>query len=124
MDQGGFNCLNWPRREEGKVEGRPGAARIAVAPGRLSGGVRKKKGKGRGEADRQGPDVSVRGEKEKKEEEGRAAAGGYWWTGRPAGPKGREVSFLFFLFFFKLFLNQTFLFKFKPKSFKLFHKIL
>jgi hypothetical protein len=57
--------------------------------------VRKKKGKGRREADRRGPDVSVRGEKEKKEEEGRAAAGGYWWAGRPAGPKGREVSFLF-----------------------------
>jgi hypothetical protein len=47
------------------VEGRPGAARIAAAPGRLSSGEKKKKGKGRGEADRQGPDVSVCGEKEK-----------------------------------------------------------
>jgi hypothetical protein len=60
--RGGFNCLNWPRKEEGKVEGRPGAA----APGRLSSGEKKKKGKGRGEADRRGPVVSVRGKKRKE----------------------------------------------------------
>jgi hypothetical protein len=44
------------------VEGRPGAA----APGRLSSGEKKKKGKGRGEADRRGPVVSVRGKKRKE----------------------------------------------------------
>jgi hypothetical protein len=51
----------------------------------------------------------------------RGKDGGCW----AAGPKGRRVSFsLFFLFFFKLFSNQTFPFKFKPKFFKPFYKIL
>jgi hypothetical protein len=50
-----------------KVEGRPGAARIAAAPGRLGSEVKKKKkGKGRGEADRRGPVVSVCGKKRKE----------------------------------------------------------
>jgi hypothetical protein len=48
------------------VEGRPGAARIAVAPGQLGSEVKKKKGKGRGEADRRGPVVSVCGKKRKE----------------------------------------------------------
>jgi hypothetical protein len=42
-------------------------ARFAAAPGRPDGGVRKKKRKGRGEADRWGRGVSGSREKEKEE---------------------------------------------------------
>jgi hypothetical protein len=105
-----------------------GAARrgedCAAAPGRLGSGVKKKKGKGGGEADRRGPVVSVRGKKRKE----RRVTGrcGRVLVGRQAGwakGKGGKL-FFFFLFFFKLFLNQTLLFKFKPNSFKPFTKIL
>jgi hypothetical protein len=87
------------------VEGRPGAARIAAAPGRLGSEVKKKKGKGRGEADRWGPLVS---EKKTKEKE-RSGAG---WRGEkadgPLGQKGREVSFLFFSFLFQTLSKPNF----------------
>jgi hypothetical protein len=69
-----------------------------------------------------GPSRQREHRKEKEREMAWAGAGRGWWAGRPAGSKGKEVSFVFFLFFFKLFLNQTFLFKFKPNSFKLFLK--
>jgi hypothetical protein len=46
------------------VEGRGGNR--AAAPGRLGSEVEKKKGRGGGEADRWGPGVGVRGEKEKE----------------------------------------------------------
>jgi hypothetical protein len=68
--------------------------------------------------------VSASAGKRKGEAVRWAAAGGF---GGPAGlarPKGGKVIFSFFLFFFKLFLKQTFLFKFKPNSFKLFSRIL
>jgi hypothetical protein len=81
------NCLNWPGREEGKVEGRPGAARIAVAPGRQSSGERKKKGKGRGEADKRGSEVSIRGEKKKKKKK----TGGDRWAAGPPGRRAEKV---------------------------------
>jgi hypothetical protein len=45
-----------------------------------------------------------------------------WWAAGPPGRKGEEVSFLFFIFFFKLFSSQTFKLKFKPNFFKLFTK--
>jgi hypothetical protein len=61
------------------------------------------KGRGRGEADRRGPVVSDR-RKKKRGRRDWAAAGGSWWAGRPAGPKGERDS----LFFFKLFSKQTF----------------
>jgi hypothetical protein len=58
--------------------------------------------------------LSARGKQKKKK------GGGAGWRGEkadgPLGQKGREISFLFF-FFFKLFSNQTFPFKFKPKFF-------
>jgi hypothetical protein len=64
------------------VEGRPSAARIAAAPGRLSSGVRKKKGKGRGEADGWGPLVNERKTKEKERRRcGLARGEGRWAAG-------------------------------------------
>jgi hypothetical protein len=97
------------------VEGRPGAARIAAAPGRLSSGERKKKGKGRGEADRRGPVVSVYGKKKKKKETGRCGRGlmGHW----AAGLDRRGGFLCVFFYFFKLFSNHTFKFKFRSKLF-------
>jgi hypothetical protein len=50
----------------------------------------------------------------------RAAAGRRRWAAGPLGPKGKKVSFVF-SFSFPI---QTFPFKFKPKFFKPFHKIL
>jgi hypothetical protein len=52
------------RREGREVAGRDGNR--AAAPGRLGSEVEKKKGRGGGKADRRGPVVSVRGEKEKE----------------------------------------------------------
>jgi hypothetical protein len=81
--------------------------------------VRKKKGKGRGEADRWGH-LSARGKQKKKK------GGGAGWRGEkadgPLGQKGREVSFLSFSFS-NSFQIKLFPFKFKPKSFKPFYKI-
>jgi hypothetical protein len=48
--------------------------------------------------------------------------GRVWWGGRPGWAEWWEGKLFFFLFFFILFLKQTFLFKFKPNSFKLFLK--
>jgi hypothetical protein len=73
-----------------------------VALGWAKQGKRKKKGRGRGEADRRGPVVSSTRKRKRKRRDW-AAAGGSWWAGRPAGPKGKKVSFLLFLFFSKLF---------------------
>jgi hypothetical protein len=89
------------------VEGRPGTARIAAAPGRLGSEVKKKKkGKGRGEADRWGPLVSEKKTKEKERS-------GVGWRGEkadgPLGQKGREVSFLFFFLFSNSFQIKLFL---------------
>jgi hypothetical protein len=106
------------RRE--KRRRRPGAARFAAAPDRAGQGKRKKKGKGKGEADRWGPHVSERKTKRKRKEAVWAGAGRRLMGRWAVGLKGGKVSFFFF--FFKLFLNQTFLFKFKPNSFKLFLK--
>jgi hypothetical protein len=65
---GEFNCLNWQRREEGKVGG--GVARRgedhATASGRLGNGEKKKKGKGKGRLTG-GAQVSASAEKKKKE---------------------------------------------------------
>jgi hypothetical protein len=87
------------------VVGRPGAARIAAAPGRLSSGVRKKKGKGR-ERLTGGAHLSARG-KQKKKKGGRAG-----WRGEkadgPLGQKGREVNFLFFSFLFQTLFKSNF----------------
>jgi hypothetical protein len=85
--------LACPERK-GRWRGWPGAARIEVAPSRAEQGKRKKKGRGRGEADRRGPVISGR----RKKKRGRrhwAAAGGSWWAGRPAGPKGETDSLCF-----------------------------
>jgi hypothetical protein len=63
------------------------------------------------------------GIKERKEEGGGPLREGV------DGPLGRRAEkgkgkFLSFVFFFKLFSNQTFPFKFKPKFFKPFYKFL
>jgi hypothetical protein len=100
----------------------PGAARFAVAPGRRG---EEKERKGRGEAGGWSPHVSEKKQKEKE----RGSAG---WRGEEVnGPLGRRAErrkgkflFFLFLFFFKLLLKQSFPFKFKPNSFKLFTKIL
>jgi hypothetical protein len=85
------------------VEGRPGAARFVAAPGRLSSGVRKKKGKEMGG----GAHLSARGNQKKKK------GGGVGWRGEkadgPLGQKGREVSFLFFFLFSNSFQIKLFL---------------
>jgi hypothetical protein len=90
------------------------------AAGSAGSEVGKKKGRGEGEADRQGPGVGVCKEKEK--EAVRWAAAG--WFGGPAGragPKGKKGLFSFFSFLlFQTPFETTFLFKFKPNSFKLF----
>jgi hypothetical protein len=114
--------LACPERK-GRWRGRPGAARIAAAPGQAEQrGGRRKEG-GEGEADQWDPIVS---ERERKEKEG----GGVGWRGEglmgrwAAGPKRRggfPVVFFFF-FFFKLFSNQSFKFKFNQISFKFFTK--
>jgi hypothetical protein len=84
-----------------------------VAPGQLGSEVKKKKGRGRGEADRRGPVVSVCGKKEKRRRRRRAAARKGCWASRPAGPKGKEGKFSFFSFSFsnsfqiKLFLLNS-----------------
>jgi hypothetical protein len=71
------------RGEKGRGGGgAAGAARIAAAPGRLGSGVKKKKRKGRGEADRWGPLVSERKTKEKEKGRcGLARGEGRWATG-------------------------------------------
>jgi hypothetical protein len=91
--------LACPERK-GRWRGRPGAARIAAAPGRAEQrGGRRKEG-GEGEADQWDPIVS---ERERKEKEG----GGVGWRGEglmgrwAAGPKRRggfPVVFFFFSF--------------------------
>jgi hypothetical protein len=106
------------KEEEGRW---PGAAGIAAArsPGEAERG--KEEGRRRGGADRRGRRVS--GE-EKREREGRGVGRcgegevGCW----AARPKGKEVSFFFL--FSKPFPILTFPFKFKPKFFNTFHKIL
>jgi hypothetical protein len=67
------------------MEGRPGAARFVAAPGRLSSGVRKKKGKERGETDRWGPLVSERKSKEKERRRCGLARGEGRWVAGPLG---------------------------------------
>jgi hypothetical protein len=52
------------RREGREVAGR--GRNRAAAPDRLSSEVKKKKGRGGGEADRRAPDVSAAGEKKKR----------------------------------------------------------
>jgi hypothetical protein len=89
----------------------PGAAGIAAAPGQAEQrGGRRKEG-GRGEADRWGPIISVRGKKKKKKREtGRCGSElmGRW----AAGPE-RRGGFLCFFFSFsnsfqiKLFLSNS-----------------
>jgi hypothetical protein len=49
-----------------------------------------------------------------------AAAGEFDGPAGLAGPKGEKVCFLFFLFFFKLFLKQIFLFQIQTKFFQTF----
>jgi hypothetical protein len=82
-------------------------------------GRRKERG---GERLTGGAGVSAVQGKRKRGRRGWAAAGGSWWAGRAAGPKGERDSFVFFVFF-KLFSKQTFPFQFKPKFFKRFYKI-
>jgi hypothetical protein len=86
-----------------------------------------RKGKGGGRrrgADRWGPGVSDRGEKEKR----KGAAGRCGWE--VSGPVGRwaekvrEIIFFFYFPFSNSFQIKPFKFKFKPKLFKLFHNIL
>jgi hypothetical protein len=49
IDHGGFDCLNWLRREEGKVGGTAGrGGDCAAAPSQLGSEERMKKGKGKG----------------------------------------------------------------------------
>jgi hypothetical protein len=85
-----------------------------AAPGRLSSGERKKKGKGRGEADRRGRHVSG----SRKNKKGTAGLGrcGRELVGRQAeGRKG-------FSFFSNSFQNKLFLSNSNQNSFKLFTK--
>jgi hypothetical protein len=104
-------CFNWhPRARREKRRRLPGAARIATAPGGLSSGERKKKGKGRGEADRRGRRVSGSRKKRKKD-------GGTWPlregacgpTGR-LGRKVRRVSSFFIFFLFQTLFKSNFSF--------------
>jgi hypothetical protein len=94
---------------KGKMAGRGGPARQRR---------RRRKERGKGEADRWGHGVS--GSRKKKRRGGSVGRCGKEDDG-PAGRLGRKVgrvSFSFFSFlFFKLFSNQTFPFKFKPKFF-------
>jgi hypothetical protein len=103
------------------VEGRLGAARIAAAPGRLSSGERKKKGKGRGEADRRGPVISVCGKKKKmKKETGRCGRGLMGrWAARPDRREGFLCVFSFFSNTFPIILLNS---NSNQNSFKLFTK--
>jgi hypothetical protein len=79
--------------------------------------------KGEGEADKRGPGVSARGEKEKGEEERWAGAGDGRRAAGPSGLKGEPARFPFFsFFFFKLHFQTIFLLKFKSNFFKLFLK--
>jgi hypothetical protein len=109
------------KEEEGR---QPGAAGIAEARERTE----QRKGKGRKEEEGAPtggvPMSAAAGIKEKRR--GRwAAVGRRRWAAGPLGPKGKKVSYtLFFFFFSKPFPIQTFPFKFKPKFFKPFHKIL
>jgi hypothetical protein len=90
-----------------------------AAPGRAEQGRGRRKGRGEKGRLTGGAHLSARGKQKKKE------GGGAGWRGEktdgPLGRKGREVSFLFFSCS-NSFLTQSFLFKFKPNSFKLFHK--
>jgi hypothetical protein len=54
-----------------------------------------------------GAGLSAREGKRKREAGAWAAAGRRWWAAGPPGQKGGEGRFLFFLFFFKLFSNQS-----------------
>jgi hypothetical protein len=67
-----------------------------------------------------GPGCQRQQKKKKRERERRAGAGRVRWAAGPFGPKGKEVRFCFFLFFFKLLFKTTFLFKFKSKLFQTF----
>jgi hypothetical protein len=60
--------------------------------------------KGEGERLTGGAQSSAVEGKRKRGRRDWAAAVGSWWAGRPAGPKGKEGKFYFFLF---LFLFQT-----------------
>jgi hypothetical protein len=66
-----------------------------------------------------GTQLSAKGKKRKRRGRRRGLARGV--ANGPLGQKGREASFFSFP---KLFSNQTFPFKFKPKFFKPFYKIL
>jgi hypothetical protein len=108
------------RGKEGGGAGGRGEDR-AAAPGRLGSGEKKKKGKRMGRLTG-GAQVSVSAEKNKKKKRDgplREELMGRW----AAGPDRRGGFLCFLLFFFKLFLKQSFLFKFKPNCFKLFTKI-
>jgi hypothetical protein len=68
---------------------------------------------------------SCQRKKRKEKEEGGVGWHGEWLVGRwAAGPEREKgVSFLFSLFFFKLFSNQSFKFKFNQIFFKLSTKL-
>jgi hypothetical protein len=78
--------------------------------------------KGEGEADRPGPRVSARGEKEKGEEERWAGAGVGRRAAGPSGLKGEPARFSFFLFLFQTSFSNHFSFQIQIKLFKLFLK--
>jgi hypothetical protein len=102
------------RKRKGRRRGTAGSARLRRRVGEQGEG---KKEEGR-ERLTGGARASVSAKKRKRESERRAAAG---WLAGPAGlagPKGKEVWFRFFLFFFKLLFKTTFLFKFKSKLFQ------
>jgi hypothetical protein len=108
----------------GERKGRRRESRLRRRAGEVE---KKKKGRGREEADRWGPVVSE-STKKKKRETAWAGAGRSWWAGRPAGPKGKEVPLFFFLFLFQTFSNSNFFFSnsnqilsnFSQKFYKLF----
>jgi hypothetical protein len=105
-------------KKEGEKAGR-GGIRAAAAVGRRARGRRKGRGRERLPG---GARASVSAKKRKRERERRAGAGWLAGPARLAGPKGKEVWFCFFLFFFKLLFKTTFLFKFKSKLFQTFLK--
>jgi hypothetical protein len=110
--------LACPERKR-RWRGRPGAARIAAAPGRAEQrGGRRKEG-GEGEADQWDPAVSERKEKKRRGRRHGLARG---VADGPLGQKGREVSFSLFYPFFKPFSNILLNSNSNQISFKLFTK--
>jgi hypothetical protein len=73
--------------------------------------------KGEGEADRRGPGVSARGEKEKGEEERWAGAGDGRRAAGPSGLKGETARFSFFSFSFSNFIFKPFFFSNSNQTF-------